>query len=395
MRNLKADPATVRSQNRRLVLDLLRTQGPLSRIQLVDVSGLSSASVTAVTADLMQDGWISEQGTVAASTSGGRRPILLDINYGAHFTIGVKIRHERIDAALADLSTRVLAHTWRPITDTAPEAVLNELRAICAQLLEEHGLRFDQLLGVGLALSGIVNFNTGTAVHTPQLGWEDVPIAELASADLGVPVWADNDVNAYAVAEHLFGRGKRHHNVLVVTIGRGVGAAMILDGRVFRGRGGGAGEFGHNVIVPEGRLCACGQYGCLEAYTSEAALLEEYTALHQEDGPITADLIAERARDGEPDAVQLLHAAGTLVGRHIAYLVNTLDPELILFAGEASRLGAAYLDPLQAAIHTSTFAGRGRQIPFLVDPWTDHTFVPWARGAASLAVQRAFDLGIV
>lgn len=395
MRSLKADPATVRSQNRRLILDLLRTEGPLSRIQLADATGLSTASMTTVTAELIGDGWISEQGTTQASSGGGRRPILLNINYDSHFAIGVKIRQERIDAGLTDLSTRVLAHTTLPVTSTAPEDILRDLHTVCTRLLEERGLTFDRLLGIGLALSGIVDFTTGTAVQTPQLGWQGVPIAEMASAHLGVPVWADNDVNAYAVAEHLFGHAKKHQNVLVVTAGRGVGAAFILDGQVFRGRGGGSGEFGHNVIVDGGRLCTCGQHGCLEAYTSEPALIAQYAERHPELGGITADLIAEHARSGHEDALALLQDAGTLLGRHVSYLVNTVDPELILFGGEASRLGDPYLAPLQAAIRDLAFAGRARNLPFIVDPWTDDTFLPWVRGAASLAVHRAFDLGIV
>lgn len=394
MRTLKADPTTVRAQNRRLVLDYLRTQGGMSRVQLAEASGLSTASITAVTAELIKDGWVIERGIGMAGTSGGRRPIVLDIDYEAHFAIGVKVRPDRIDAALTDLATRVLERDWEPLDHTAPEEVSRRLSALCSRLLERRGLHIHQLLGVGLAISGIVDFAKGTAVHAPLLGWRDVPIADIVSQHLGVPVWTDNDVNAFAVAEHLFGQGKLHKNFLVITIGRGVGAAFVLESSVYRGRGG-SGEFGHNLVVPNGQLCGCGQRGCLEAYTSELAVTRQYAELRPELGEVTSDLVAQHAREGDEDAARILHDAGTLVGLHTSYLVNTLDPELIIFGGEAVRLGEPYLGPLQATIRDHAFSGRARNLTFVVNPWFDDTFTPWLRGAASLAVQRAFDLGIV
>jgi len=176
-------------------------------------------------------------------------------------------------------------------------------------------------------------------------------------------------------------------------VGRGLGAAFVVNGEVYRGRNGGAGEFGHNVIVPGGRPCSCGRHGCLEAYTAFPALLDQYSQLHPDRTGLTIEALTALASSGDPDARSVFRAAGELLGLHLSYLVNALNPELIVVGGEGAALGHAYFQPMQDTLTALAFDGLAADLPFETVPWDREDFTPWAQGAASLAIQHAFDTG--
>ena len=387
-------PSAIRALNRRIILNHIRRLGPTSRAQLSEITGLSSAAISGVTAELIEDRLLTERSLGEAGTTGGRRPILLDIDYQAHYAVGIKMTQDHIEAVLTDLSTRVIAHLGEDLEDQSSERVVRQLLRICEALFELGRVERKDVFGIGLGLSGVIDGVRGVAVHAPLLGWGNVPIARLMSERSGLVVRIDNDINAFAAAERLFGNGKNASNFLVVAVGRGVGAAIVVNGEPYGGRDGGAGEFGHNMVVPGGRLCSCGRKGCLEAYTTEAALLEQYTKHQPKFAGNINDLVG-LANSGDPLAIEVFAAAGSLLGTHLSYLVNAFNPELVIFGGEAARLGPAYFDPLVANLRTQAFDGLADDLPFVVVPWYNNDFTPWARGAASLAVQSAFDVGAV
>ncbi|MBO8140906.1 MAG: ROK family transcriptional regulator [Firmicutes bacterium] len=389
----KGDQSTLRASNRRRVLNYVRRLGPVSRSQLAKLTGLSAAAISQITAALIEEGLLVERSFGEAGAAGGRRPILLATNYAAYYSVGIKLREDRLEAVLTDLSTRVLAHMTASLEDRSPENVAAQVASACRRLFEDRNVRQENVVGVGIGLSGVIDADRGIAVHVPLLGWRNVPISQYVAEQTGLPAFVDNDVNAFAAAERLFGHGKNARNFLVVAVGRGVGGALVVNGEIYRGRNGGAGEFGHNIVVPNGRRCSCGRLGCLEAYTSEPALVSQFVERHPEHAGITIDELVHLANTGHRTARSILSDAGRLLGTHLSYLVNAFNPELIIFGGEAARLGTVYFDPLRETMRALVFDYAGHDLPFIVIPWYDDDFTPWARGAASLAAQYAFDTG--
>lgn len=386
MTSLKGDQSAVRALNRRLVLNQLRQFGPLSRVKLAELTGLSSAAITGVTAELIQERFLTEQ--AVGESRGGRPPILLDLNYQAHQAVGLKLMEDRLEAVLTDLATRVLRRESRFLRGRSPHDVAEQAAEVTATLLAHADLSASHLVGIGMGLPGVIDANKGLCVQSPILGWRNVPIAALIADRVGVPVWVDNDVNAFAAAERLFGHGKRARSFVTVTVGRGIGAGLVLDGRIYRGRQGGAGELGHTVVEPGGRPCECGNRGCLEAYASEPSLLARFAEQHPHAAPADLPGLLALLSAEHPTAQALVADAGRRVGYALANLVNVLNPELIVLGGEGVRLGDAFVHPLRHALQESAFDGLAHDLPVVVDAWGDDA---WARGAASLALQYTFD----
>ncbi len=383
MRTNKGDQSTVRRLNRRLILNHIRQAGQTSRASLAQITGLSPAAVTGVTAELISDQFLLER--TLGESSGGRPPILLDIDYTAHYAIGMKLMETRLEAVLTDLSTKVLEHLSLPLESHSPLGVADLIAKASQQLLVLAGVSKERLIGLGLGLAGVVDASSGICHSSAYLGWQEVPIADLIRQRLGVAVWVDNDVNAFAAAERLFGHGKSAQNFLVVTLGRGIGAGLVLGGELYRGRDGGAGELGHTLSELNGRGCECGNFGCLEAYASEPALVMRYNE-QCPDAPL-ADIAAFLACQDEL-ATELLLDAAKRVGRALAQLVNILNPEMIMIGGEGVRLGEVFFDQMKTTLLEHSFNGLAKNLPIQIDAWGDDA---WARGAASLALQRAFD----
>ncbi|HEX2865313.1 MAG TPA: ROK family transcriptional regulator [Deinococcales bacterium] len=385
MPTLKGDQGTVRALNRRLILNGIREHGPLSRAQLAELTGLSPAAVTGVTAELIAGRYLVER-SVGAS-SGGRPPILLDLDAVTHRVAGLKLSDERLEAVITDMRTGVLARGSARLQSPTPEQVVTATATLLSTLCAEKNLDLDALLGVGFGLPGVMD-ERGACLRSPVLGWRDVPIAALLGERLGLPVWVDNDVNALVAAESLFGRGRRADNFIVVTVGRGIGAGFVLGGRVYRGAHGGAAELGHTTVEKNGRPCECGKRGCLEAYAAEPGLVRLYNEAKGHGRARGIKAVVQAAERGDAVALSVLAEAGERLGTAVANLVTLLDPELVVLGGEGVRLGEPYFKPLRRALRETAFGGAGENLPVYVDDWKDEQ---WARGAASLAVQHTFD----
>jgi predicted NBD/HSP70 family sugar kinase len=384
---LKGDQSTVRSINRALVLNLLRQHGALGRNELAERTRLSSAAVTGVVAELIEQGWVIEGRS--GLPRGGRPPVLLEIAYDAWHAVGVKVMEDALEVVLTNLRTEVLARSHVRLTSTRPPALIERLAAEVGRLLRSSGRSPERLVGLGVGMAGVIDPAEGVCVYSPFLHWQEVPVRRLLEEKLSRPVHLDNDVNALATAEMLFGRGKDARNFAVVTVGRGIGAGLVVNGEIYRGAGGGAGELGHTVSETGGRLCECGKRGCLEAYASEPALLAQATERFPElqtgrRGLGLSDLL-RAAREGHGGARVLLSEAGERLGIALANLVNLLNPELIVLAGEGVRLGAEFFGPMEQSLRQNAFNGLARDLEVHLDPWGDDA---WARGAAGLTIQR-------
>jgi predicted NBD/HSP70 family sugar kinase len=236
-----------------------------------------------------------------------------------------------------------------------------------------------QPLGVGLAVPGVVDPESGTMRRSPPLAWSEVPIGRRLRRALGGQVWVDNDVNVLAQDQALFGVGQTYRNFLVVTVGRGIGLGVVQDGSVYRGSRGGAAEFGHLPWFPYGAPCPCGRSGCLETGVSDAALTEHYAGRAGE--RIDVDELRRRARTGDPVAALVYAEAAEELARAIGGLVTLFAPDAIVLSGEGVQAGPALTEPILSGFRRYAMSPQADDVVFQVDDWDDGK---WARGAASL-----------
>jgi predicted NBD/HSP70 family sugar kinase len=372
----------IREINQSLVLSLVRDHGPISRTDIAEISHLSLATVSGITSVLIDQGLIYEH--EAGASTGGRRPILLALNRQAGLVIGVKLTEHQLVAALTDLNAEVIEQRAAPLgTDHSPEAVVSALVDLIEQLRAAH--RDRRVFGVGLGMAGVIDRRQGICRFSPFLQWHTVPLRHMLEQRLGLPVVIENDVNTLTMAEQWFGAGVGIHDFLVVTLGRGIGMGMVLNGHLYRGGCGGGGEFGHITMVPDGPRCDCGKRGCLEALVADPAILRRiHTAFGRE---LTMDEAVSLARHGDTTAQGIFAAAGRTLGMAIADLVNIFNPPLLVIGGEGARALDLLQEPLEATLQAHCFDGFFEDMRLVVEPWGDDA---WARGAASLMLDELF-----
>lgn len=378
---LKGDQSTARALNRRLVLDQLRRNGPMSRAAITVAVGLSPAAVTFVTAELIAEGLLVEREALLAAT--GRRPVPLDIDYSSKHSIGLKVMVECVIGVITDLATRVIAEARLALPDSRPETVVRVSARVSERLLAQAKVSRSRVIGIGLTLAGQVDAENGVCRQMQRFGWRDVPIGAMLAEAVAVPVWVDNDANAFAVSQHLFGHARGLQSIAAVALGRGVGAGLVVHGRLYRGGSGAAGEFGHNFDA-KGRRCECGREGCIEAYCSDGGLVETWGERDPASRGGSADDLAAAAVSGDPVARSVLAEAGVRLGRHVAALVNVFNPEMIVFGGEGLRFAGHLFDPLQRVLDEVCYPGS----PPIAFDWELNS---WERGAAALAIQHFFN----
>jgi predicted NBD/HSP70 family sugar kinase len=368
--------------NRSAVLAQLGAQGPASRADLARALGVSPALMTQLTKDLLADGLIVE--LEHSPSQGGRPARMLGLAASAGRAIGVKVVADHVAFVEVGLDGAVLRSASEPFDATAT-TLLADLASLLQRFIEGGGAT--RVLGVGVGVPGAVDRQGNGVVDSTQLGWNQVPVGATLRRALNLPVIVENNVNALAMAERLYGVGRRHDNFLVVTIGTGVGAGIVVDGVVLRGASGGAGEIGHTPVAEDGPLCTCGNTGCLEALIGEAALVR----VARERGVIgaTAGIAALRAAAdaGDPAAAAIFGEAGHLLGRTLAGIVQALDPELVILLGEGTAAWPHWAFGFEPAFRASLLPLR-RGIGVAVESWQDES---WAQGAASLVLATPFD----
>ncbi len=360
---------------------MIVSSGPIARTNIAKTLGLSPATVTAVTRELLDQGIVRV--AERAPSKGGRPALLLELVGGAASAFGVKIAPDHLVGVRVDLEAQPV-QSYEVAFEASEEGAVERLTEILAGWIRQ--MPGDPpLLGVGLGVAGVFDARTGT-LDSPLIGWRDIQLAEVVQEMLGLPVFVDNDVNTLAVAERLYGRGHDVENFLTVTIGRGVGLGIVTGGDIYRGFGGGAGEFGHTFAVEDGAVCTCGKRGCLETVVGDPALIAEgrkVGVLSKRDG---IERLRELAAEGQLQARQIYHDAGTRLGRAVANLVNVFGPELVFVSGEGTDAWPYLAEAFTAAYDANVFPPLGR-VPVEVDPWDD---AKWAIGAATLVLRSTF-----
>ncbi|HEX2980430.1 MAG TPA: ROK family transcriptional regulator [Anaerolineaceae bacterium] len=374
----------IRSINRSIILNVIKSQVLVSRAAIAQITGLSPATVTGITGQLIEEGLVFEKAT--GDSNGGRPPIMLALNPRGGFVIGIKLMEGQAVGAITDLNATILAKDSIELGSKEVADSVEALATLVSRLIVDGNIRKKQLLGVGIGLAGVVDFSRGILRQNPFLGWRNIPLRDLLQARMRVPVYIDNDVNTLTLSEKWLTAGSPEDNYLVITLGRGVGMGILLNGQIYRGKAGGAGELGHTVVEPDGPLCDCGKHGCLESIISDRALVE--TARREVDASIaTLDELIARATAGQPAAVRILDHAGALLGRQLANLTNLLDPNLIIISGEGIRMGDVFFKAMRSAFRECVMPGLAEDTEIRINSWGDDI---WALGAASLVIAEIF-----
>jgi predicted NBD/HSP70 family sugar kinase len=356
----------LRKSNRSRALWQLFFNGPLTRQEVGELSGVSTATVSNLVAALEAEGVVVEVGL--EDSNGGRPRGLLQVNPGYGYVIGVDVGETAFLVELFDFRLQMLArHT--SVTDMAmldPEDAVSHITEGIESVIAEAGVDRGAILGVGVGVPGLVEHREDAVVHGQSVGWHAVPLEAMLCSRTGLPILVDNCAKTLGQAEKWFGAARSTDNAVIALLGIGVGTCIISNGEVYQGATGSAGEWGHTTMVVGGRTCRCGAEGCLEAYVGAGAIAARYEQLKGRhvttspgglEGRVTA-IIDAAGRD--PAAAQVLEETVTYLGAGIADLVNLFNPERVAVGGW---LGQALSDALLSGVRET--AGRhALHLPF-------------------------------
>jgi predicted NBD/HSP70 family sugar kinase len=386
---VKVDSRAMREMNRALVLEMIRREKTVSRTELARRSMLTKPTVAAIVEDLVDEGLVNELGLDITPSRRGRRSRLIELNDSASAFVGIHFGVRHTSLAVADARGRIRA--TRVVESFAGqfERALRVLPSLVEGALGEAKLPRSRLAGVGVAIPGLVDQATGTCVIAPNLRYYDVPVRAKIAQKLGAPTAVRNITHAAAIAECRLGAARGMSSFVWVYVGSGIGSAIVVDGRVVYGKHGFSGELGHCVVLDNGSQCGCGGIGCLETVASGKAI--EAAARTSMNGSLRgarpskkldAHEIAVAARSGDPEARRILARAGEYLGMGISYLLNLLNPEMVVLGGRVIQAGECLLEPIRASV--ARHAMRSEGIPIVPSTVGDDIML---RGAALLALE--------
>ncbi|MBS4197409.1 ROK family transcriptional regulator [Lederbergia citri] len=338
------DLQLIKELNKSIILDIIRKNGPISRAEIAKKINISPTTVTSAVSDLIRDSLVIEGGT--GESSGGRKPILVQLNPDVCFLIGVAIDASKITIAELNLNAKVKRKEVHTLKDTEDLDLSNELIEMINVFFKKCK-NLNDCLGISITIQGIVNSEQGMVAYNPKLKINNLPLKSAIEAAFKIPTYIDNDTNGSLLAEKGFGNYQQSKNLIYVTIGDGVGASILVNDSIFRGFHGGAGEFGHTTINYKGAPCNCGNVGCLENYVSwraiysrivseinagkESLLVEEVKG---DLSKITPELFRKTIYSGDALANSILEDVSFYLGIGLVNLIHLFNPERIILGGE-------------------------------------------------------------
>lgn len=339
--------SVVRSYNVAAVLQTLHRAGSCSRAELTELTRMSPSTVSRITAQLIKRGIIVEERL--GTSTGGRPPVMLRLDYEKLYVIGVLLLRDRVSLGIFDLNGQAIHKLSYVPYALDPEFLTRELHDRIDELLTAAEIRKrSHVLGVGLAVAGVVRSEDGTVSRSVNLGWRDVPIARMLEVRLALPVLAENDANAGALAEMWFGGAGDGGNIMYVKTDAGVGAGIIFEQQLVTGPRGMAGEIGHIPFVADGHPCRCGQRGCLETYVSMPDVLRRYAAATGRD--IDKATFFDSARKNDEVAVRLIEEAKSTLTLALTAATAMLDLDQVVVDGIWGRFSPEFLNEVQTGV---------------------------------------------
>ncbi|WP_313377610.1 ROK family transcriptional regulator [Pantoea sp. CTOTU50773] len=362
------------------ILRLLIASHGMSRTAIAENMKLSKAAISPLVKEMLNAGLLEE--SLAESSGQGRPSVLLKMRADSAYFLGASLLGEYVVLVLIDMHGLVLASTHMPL-DPDPQQLSVTLAAAIPDLIAQKGISADQLIGLGVTLSGFVDENQAICVQSALLGWKNVPLADMLKQQTGLDVSLENDAKALAVSEKIFGVAKKARNFTLISHGDGIGSAHFFQGQLHRGAHGGAGEIAHCTIEPGGRPCRCGKRGCLDTLASLTAIRES-----MRDKALESQTIAELealAVKGNSAAIAILHQAGHALGLSIANIIQMNDPELIVIAHQPDAFDGLLKTVVMQSIDSNVLPSIMGKTPISSIVISEQS---WARAAASVAAYR-------
>jgi glucokinase-like ROK family protein len=369
------DQNWVRERNLAIVLNYLWEAGePTSRAYLTKTSGLNKSTVGSLLAQLRSWGLVKESGVL--NQRPGRPGVLIDMNPDAGRIIGVEIGVGFVSAVVTDMKGNVVWRQQRETTDkgkplakASQTEVLKQVERAVQKAIAQATNCDCRLFGMGLGVPGLVDHHTGTLLFAPNLGWRNVPIRDMWRKRFGAPVIVANEADAAALGEHMLGVAKQVDNFVYLSAGVGLGGGLVIDGKLYGGAGGYAGEIGHITLEPNGPQCNCGNRGCWEMLVGPRAILQRVRQAAGEGrapdllalcngnpDAIQMEQVLQAAAQGEPAVLRTLDEVGRYLGIGIANLINTLNPSLVVLGGVLSMVGPYILPRAQQEVNLRALA---------------------------------------
>ncbi|MBO9473421.1 ROK family transcriptional regulator [Shimia sp. R10_1] len=381
-----------REIGRRILLGEIRRHQRIPRINLSEITGISRATVTTITAELLREGLIEEVASESADKDArrGRPKVDLKIRGAARLVAGAKISNRTISLVLLDFEGNHLADHEAELAHGvfAAEDLAQELAVLVEALAQKIGRALKDVAALGLGIAGIVDAPRGFVHWSPSLAARNVEFGTVLEAALGIPAFLDNDANLVAMAEKSFGLGQGHSDFIVVTIESGVGMGIVINDEIYRGTRGCGAEFGHTKVQLEGALCRCGQRGCLEAYVADYALMREAMIATGEMAERQVGDILSAAKEGDEVSASIVERAGRMFAMGLANLVNIFDPELIILAGEQMQSSHLYAEEVIDAMRKLIVQIDKAPPEVVIHKWGN---LMWARGAAAYALENVSE----
>jgi predicted NBD/HSP70 family sugar kinase len=362
------------------VIAALLQHDRLSRLELSELTGVSPAGITEVTQKLLQQELLVETPSATPEKRRGRPTVQLSLQPGHSCFVGINLGEDETLLAITDLKGQVLARHAVPPTKS-PSEIPEAVRKTFLTVLRKASIPRSRVRGVGIAVAGIVDAEEGICRYSAALDWRDVPIARMIGEVLNLKTWADNDANAVAIGEHIFGNARDYDHFTSIVLGRTIGSAHYMHGILYRGHDGSAGEIGHVTVDAQGRVCRCGRNGCLDTIAGGFALRREA----QEKGLRVNGMrdLEQLAVQGDRKAALLLRTAGKALGAAVASLVHLNNPQAVLFTDLEGFENGVFRTATRQAIENGImprYLGSTTILFTTADP------VSLARSAASIAV---------
>ena len=379
----------MKSVNRSIILNKIRTDSPISRAQIAKDTKLTPPTVSSNVKALIEQGIVIE--SVLGESQGGRKPTMLLINNKAFYVIGVDAGPMVIDYVIADLArnivTRASSKLTMPITNTQFLTILKEgVHTVIA----DTSIDLEKIIGIGVAMHGVVEVETGTSLFAPNLGLTNIPIKEVLEKEFDLEVKVENDARAMALGESWFGNHGELDSMLAVNLGRGVGAGLVINGKLYHGAQDIAGEVGHMTIDINGEICECGNRGCLQTFATGSAITKRAEKVIKEvkEIPITGEKVYEIALAGNKDFVKILEDTGTIIGVGLTNLIHIINPSKIVLGGGVTKSGKFILPAVHESIEQRALTPRAKQTEVTLSELGDDATII---GAIALLLVDLFD----
>ncbi|MET8748485.1 ROK family transcriptional regulator [Streptomyces sp. NPDC004667] len=343
------------------VVRAVRLAGSLTQAEIARTTGLSAATVSNIVRELKEAGTVE----VTDTSAGGRRARSVSLSGDAGIVIGVDFGHTHLRVAVGNLAHQVLAEETEPLdVDASWVDGFDRAEALVGRLIEGVGVGRDKVIGVGLGVPGPIDVESGTLGSTAILpGWAGINPRRELSQRLGVPVYVDNDANLGALGELVWGSGRGVKDLAYIKVASGVGAGLVINGQIYRGPGGTAGEIGHITLDESGPVCRCGNRGCLETFAAARYVLPLLQGSH---GPeLTMERVVELAREGDPGCRRVISDVGRHVGSGVASLCNLLNPSRVVLGGSLAEAGELVLAPIRESVGRYAIPSAARQLSVL------------------------------